>query len=189
MLFAVPCPAAAVVMAEGRDFYLIFVAADGAAAKFESLFGAGRLGDDLYVLEVLGAGKVIPLGIKPYFKSAVFGKLSVEHIEIAGFIAVAGAVGLGVPADELPLAAGGLRGLNLCNIAVVCLVVIVGVVGGAALAAVCIVIKHIAGAADVEGIACFGSYGRIGNNYVGTVGKSYGDNKLIYAGSGNIVVL
>ena len=78
VLFAVPCPAAAVVMTEGGDFYLIFVAADGAAAKFESLFGAGRLGDDLYVLEVLGAGKVIPLGIKPCFKSAVFGKLSVE---------------------------------------------------------------------------------------------------------------
>ena len=192
MLGAVPNPTGKVVT-KSRNLYLVLCAAYGAAAELESLFGAGRFGDDLYILKVIFAG--FPLCIKVYFKSAVFGKLTVEYIEVAGLIGFAAAVLFGVPTSEV-IALASKRAVitivdvaYLCNIAVILFVIIIAVVARAAYAAVCIIVKHIAASSDENIIGCFCGYGSVGNNDFGTVCKSDCNNKFVLAGAGYIVVL
>ena len=192
VLGAVPNPAGE-VMSEGGHFNLVLHAADLAAAELETLFGAGRGFENLYVNEVVGAS--FPHGVEGDSKSAVLGELAVEHVEIAGLVAVAGAVCLGVPAEEMVAFAdkGAVRDSvntsELCDVAVVRLIVVVGVVQRAALTAVGIIDNHIAASSDEQVVFGFRGDGSVGGNYAGIVCHGNGYNELVESGAGNIVVL
>lgn len=192
VLGAVPDPAGK-VMSEGGHFNLILHAADLAAAELETLFGAGRGFENPYVNEVVGAG--FPHGVEGNSKSAVLGKLAVEHIEIAGLVAVAGAVCLGVPAEEMVAFAnkGAVRDTvnasELCDVAVVRLVVVVGIGQRAADAAVGVIDNSVAASSDEQVVGIFRGDGSVGGNYAGIVCHGDSHNELVKSGAGNIVVL
>ena len=120
-----------------------------------------------------------PLGVENNLLCAV-AHVARKDVLVAALVAVAGAVGLSVPAGEGVVLAGGLAGLNDC-------VVGVGeVVHRAAFAAVCVIFDGVGYLEYLDGLGQFGRSLLIGRDNSAVIFLSGGHNTLVLAGIGHI---